>query len=104
MANANTPNAFAITAALATVGTFTFTALVETITVYNRTGTGEVFLTVDGSAPTVAGANQYYLPGVIGAAVSIPVSSPNQAENPTGSFPTLKAISAAALSLYVVVN
>jgi pantoate kinase len=104
MAGPNTPTAFAITAALNVVAAQAFGEPAHEITVYNRTGAGEVFLTLDGSTPTVGGANQFYLPGILGAAVVITVIWPNQAENPTGSFPTLKAISAAALSLYTIIN
>lgn len=101
---AGTPQSVALTASAAAVGSVTFATIVKLVTVYNRTGTNEVFVTVDGSTPTVGGNNQFYVPGFIGASAQIPIASLNPVETPTGVFPTLRAISTGALSLYLVVN
>lgn len=38
-----------------------------TIEVLNRSGSAEIFFTLDGSAPTVAGPNTYIVPAAIGS-------------------------------------
>lgn len=103
MANQNTPNSFAMSAVLNVAASQALTALAQIITVYNR-GTAEVFITVDGSTPTVGGNAQWYLPAPAGSSVEITMSGPNQAEAGSGDYPVVQAISSAALLLYVVVN
>lgn len=101
MATANTPTAGALTAAAGVASVaFTVPPTVSLLTVFNRTGAGEVFITLDGSTPTVGGANQWFLPAIIGS-VEIPVIEPNQSERAANATMTLYAISAAALSIWI---
>lgn len=64
------------------------------VTIFNRAGTDEAFITSDGTVPTVAGASTYYLPKVIGASVVVPVPRAGG---------TLKVISTASQSLWLQV-
>jgi hypothetical protein len=48
-----------------TVTTLTFTDGKPRVEVFNRTGTAEIFFTVDGSTPTVGGTNCQMIPAAI---------------------------------------
>lgn len=65
------------TLAAATVDTVTFALDFDQVEVINRDGAAEIFFTVDGSAPTVGGANCFLLPASVGAAiVGVPTNGP----------------------------
>jgi hypothetical protein len=54
----------------ATVTTVTFSAdadTIDTVEVINRSGSAEIFFTVDGTTPTVAGNDCEILPAAVGA-------------------------------------
>lgn len=103
MAGPNTPISFPVTASLNTpVSAPALTIPAHEIIIFNRS-TGEVFITIDGATPTVAGVNQYYIPAVTGASLMIDVVQGEQSEN-NFVYPILQAISAAALSLWVVLH
>ncbi len=51
----------------ATVDTVTFAVDCNEVEVMNETGTSPISFTTDGSVPTVAGNNTYYLPAAIGS-------------------------------------
>jgi len=53
----------------ATVATVTLTVDCRDVEVLNRTGDAEIFFTVDGSTPTVAGDNTHVLPAQIGSLI-----------------------------------
>jgi hypothetical protein len=103
MPNANTPVAWALSASANAVGTQVLEPDIHAITVVNRpTGTSEVFITLDGSTPTVGGNNQWYVPP--GGIVTIPVATAPQAELASQTPVTLQAISATALSIWIEVD
>lgn len=95
MANANTPISFGLSGAATTPATAQIAAEHKVITVINRPNSPELWITVDGSAPAVAGPNQWYLPP--GGTLDIPLQAV------TGSTP-LSAIGATAWSLWVEVD
>lgn len=61
----------------ATVDTVTMANDFDQVEVLNRDGAAEIYFTVDGSAPTVGGANCQVLPACIGAAICGVASSGN---------------------------
>lgn len=50
-----------------TVDTVTFAVDCVAVEVMNETGTAAISFTTDGTTPTVAGNNTYYLPAAVGA-------------------------------------
>lgn len=52
----------------ATVDVVNLAVQVDEIEVVNRDGAAEIYFTVDGSAPTVGGANCFVLPAGVGSA------------------------------------
>jgi hypothetical protein len=78
--------AYAKVLVASTVDTVTFTASDRArVRVYNDTGTAAIFFTVDGSTPTVNGANTYRVPASGGAYMDVEVL--------TGSATVVKLIS-----------
>jgi Chitobiase/beta-hexosaminidase C-terminal domain len=63
------------TLAAATVDTVTFDRDCDSVEVENETGAGVIYFTVDGSTPTVAGANTYRVSDIKGMALQVPVYS-----------------------------
>lgn len=64
--------AHAFTLAAATVDTVAFAEDIDEVTVISLDGAAAVYFTLDGSTPTVAGANTYVLPAALGAAAFEP--------------------------------
>ena len=54
-----------------TIATVTLARDREWVEVLNRNGAAEIFFTVDGSNPTVAGAGTFCVPAIAGAAVKV---------------------------------
>ncbi len=108
MANANTPPPQGgITASANVVGNLTLSSFSHAVTVTNRTGVGEVWVTLDGSTPQAGGAGvnanpAYLIPAAI-CSVVLPVFQPPGAEAGGGTIP-VKAFSTAALSVWVQAN
>lgn len=77
----------------ATVATFTPTGNASTIEVVNRSGTAEVFVTADGSTPSVGGNDCDIVPALAGASTVI--------RRPTVADVTIKAISSGTPTITV---
>lgn len=58
-------------AAAGTAETVNFSDNVQSVEVVNRTGTADIYFTIDGSTPTVGGDNTYVVPAALGAAQRI---------------------------------
>lgn len=58
-----------------TVATVTLVGDYTRVEVLNRSGTAEIFFTVDDTAPTVAGSGTYILPAIAGASLVTPSPS-----------------------------
>lgn len=96
------PASHAVTALANAEADYNIPAGAKVLSVINRTGAAEVFLTTDGTAPTVAGDNQWYLPAAI-TQIDIPLDFSEPGETAKAAQ-TLKAISSSALSLWVEVS
>lgn len=92
---ANTPASFGLSGAAATAASSVIPAERKLITVTNRSSSPEVWITLDGSAPTVGGANSWYLAS--GVSRTIPVLVATQTT-------PISAIGSAAWAIWVEVN
>jgi hypothetical protein len=84
--------AHAKTLAAGTVDTVTFQRDCNTVEVLSIDGAAAIYFTVDGSTPTVGGANTYLVPAVIGAL---------EVDVPTAGNAVVKLISAGTPSYSV---
>jgi hypothetical protein len=66
-------HAFALAAGV--VDTVTFADDLDEVTVIGLDGSAAVYFTLDGSTPTVGGANTYVLPAAVGTAAFEPATS-----------------------------
>jgi hypothetical protein len=62
-----------VTLSAATVDTVTFTDDLSLVRIINQDGAAKIYVTVDGSAPTVGGAKTYMLPAAI-SVLEIPLA------------------------------
>lgn len=90
-----TAYAAAGTLTISTVDTVTLDRLAQHLSVISRDGTSEIWFTIDGSAPTVAGANCYYAGPAASSVIDIGSSA-------AGTV-TVKLISSAAATFAVQV-
>jgi len=96
----NTPTSAGLSGGAAAVASTPLSKAAHELTVFNRSAsTDEVFFTIDGTTPTVGGANQYYLP--VGGQVQVFVRQDSPGEFPAETTLNLQAISAAAWSIWV---
>lgn len=102
MAGPNTPVSFSLAASSSAPATQTLTVAAQQLSIVNRTGAGEVFITIDGTPPTVGGTNQFFIPAAITELV-IDVAQGEQGEKDL-DYLILQAISGSALSLWVTVH
>ena len=96
MPGPNTPTSHNLTAAASTVGSWQLPTRPSLITVTNE-GTANAWVTVDGTAPTVNGDNEYFVP--TGGYEEIPIT-----EIAGTAAITIQGISTQALSLWVEVD
>jgi hypothetical protein len=81
-------HAFTLTAN--TVDTVTFADDISEVTVVSLDGAAAIYLTLDGSTPTVGGANTYVVPAAIGvAAFEPPTSGPTAVKLISPGTPTV---------------
>jgi hypothetical protein len=62
MANYTAPRAVHNTLTAATVDTITLSSQYNRVEILNRSASGDIFITVDGSTPTVGGNDTYVVP------------------------------------------
>lgn len=85
--------AHAISLVGSAVDTVTCVDVWDVVKIVNISGASPIYATTDGTAPTVAGANTYLVPGIAGASISV-------ARGTTGST-TVKLISSGTPSYSV---
>lgn len=102
MAGLNVPTSFAMSGSSTANSGTSISGPCQQLSIVNRSGAGEVFLSIDGvTVPTVGGANLWFIPAAVSELI-INISQGEQGEKNLFT-PYIQAISASPLSLWVQV-